>query len=108
MSTDALPPLDPLLKRSAKRTRDIFASCPNDGLKEDEKRYISSSGPLAVLANETFSARIRLSVKINDEYRDFRELPPALLAQQGQVGPARPKEQRKAITAGRGLLFHSF
>ncbi|KAJ8594192.1 WD40 repeat-like protein [Rhizopogon salebrosus TDB-379] len=83
MSTDALPPLDPLLKRSAKRTRDIFASCPNDGMKEDEK-----------------SARIRLSVKINDEYRDFKELPPALLAQQGQVGPARPKEQRKAITAG--------
>lgn len=52
-------------------------------------------------ANESFSARIRLSVKINDEYRDYKELPPALLAQQGPVGPARPKEQRKAITAGR-------
>ncbi|KAG1824814.1 WD40 repeat-like protein [Suillus subaureus] len=82
-TTYTLPPLDPLLKRSAKRTRDIFASCPDDGMKEDEK-----------------SARIRLSVKINDEYRDFKELPPALLAQQGPIGPTRPKEQRKAITAG--------
>lgn len=56
------------------------------------------------LVNDTFSTRIRLSVKINDEYRDYKELPPALLAQQGPVGPARPKEQRKAITAGRTLL----
>jgi pleiotropic regulator 1 len=102
MSTEyALPPLDPLLRRSAKRTRDIFASCPNDELKEDEKRYMSTSETPNTLANESFSARIRLSVKINDEYRDYKELPPALLAQQGPVGPARPKEQRKAITAGR-------
>jgi hypothetical protein len=47
------------------------------------------------------SARIRISVKINDEYRDYKELPPSLLAQQGTVGPARPKEHQKAITAGR-------
>ena len=51
------------------------------------------------------SSRIKLSVKINDEYKDFRELPSALLAQQGQVGPARPKEQRKMITAGRAYLI---
>ncbi|EIW74164.1 WD40 repeat-like protein [Coniophora puteana RWD-64-598 SS2] len=82
-SLSALPPLDPLLKKSAKRTRDIFASCPDEGLNDDEK-----------------SARIRLSVKLNDEYKEFRELPAALMAQQGAVGPARPKEQRKAITAG--------
>ncbi|KAH7925797.1 WD40 repeat-like protein [Leucogyrophana mollusca] len=82
-TASALPPLGPLLERSVKRTRDIFASCPDDGLKEEEK-----------------SSRIRLSVKINDEYRDFKELPSALLAQQAPVGPARPKEQRKAITAG--------
>jgi pleiotropic regulator 1 len=47
------------------------------------------------------SARIRLSVKINDEYRDYKELPPSLLAQQGAVGPVRPKGHQKAITAGR-------
>ncbi|KAG1816996.1 hypothetical protein EV424DRAFT_1348051 [Suillus variegatus] len=78
-TTHGLPPLDPLL-RSAKRTRDIFASCPNDRMKEDEK-----------------SARIHLSVKINDEYHDFKELPPALLAQQGPIGPAQPKEQTKSM-----------
>lgn len=34
-----LAPLDPLLRQSAKRTRDIFASCPDDSLKDgDEKR----------------------------------------------------------------------
>jgi len=58
----------------------------------------------STFTEEISSARIRLSVKINDEYRDFKELPPALLAQQGPIGPARPKEQRKAITAGRRLL----
>ncbi|KAH7915767.1 WD40-repeat-containing domain protein [Hygrophoropsis aurantiaca] len=79
----ALPPLGPLLERSAKRTRDIFASYGDDNIQDEEK-----------------SARIRLSVKINDEYRDFKELPSALLAQQAPVGPARPKEARKAITAG--------
>ncbi|KAF7986820.1 hypothetical protein HWV62_12644 [Athelia sp. TMB] len=82
-TTEALPPLEPLLRRSAKRTRDIFASFPDDGLKDDEK-----------------SARVRISVKIHDEYRDFKELPPSLLAQQGPVGPARPKANQKAITAG--------
>ncbi|KAH9942808.1 WD40 repeat-like protein [Amylocystis lapponica] len=66
-----------------KRTRDIFASCPDDNIREEEK-----------------SARIRLSVKINDEFKDVRELPAALLAQQGPVGPTRPKDVRKAITAG--------
>ena len=51
------------------------------------------------------STRIRLAVKINDEYKDAKELPAPLLAQQGQVGPARPKEQRKMITAGRTYSF---
>lgn len=55
-----------------------------------------------------YSARIRLSVKINDEYSDFKELPPFLLAQQGAVGPARPKGHQKAITAGRTFLFTLF
>ena len=51
---------------------------------------------------------MRLSVKINDEYRDYKQLPPALLQQQGPVGPARPKQDRKMIEAGRtfkGLTF---
>ncbi|KAF9652534.1 WD40 repeat-like protein [Thelephora ganbajun] len=80
----SLPPLNPLLKASGKRTREIFASCPDDNIKDDER-----------------STRIRLSVKINDEYKDYKQLPPALLSQQGPVGPARPKDaQRKMITAG--------
>ncbi|PSR77743.1 hypothetical protein PHLCEN_2v7727 [Hermanssonia centrifuga] len=83
MDASSLPPLNSLLKASGKRTWDVFASCPDDSLKEDEK-----------------IARVRLSVKISDEYKDARELPASLLAQQGQVGPARPKEQRKMITAG--------
>ncbi|KAI6127242.1 WD40-repeat-containing domain protein [Pisolithus croceorrhizus] len=81
--TSTLPPLEPLLRQSVQATQAIFASCPDDGLKDEEQ-----------------SARLRLSVKINDEYKHYKELPPALLAQQGPVGPARPTPQRKAITAG--------
>ncbi|KAG6809439.1 pre-mRNA-splicing factor prp46 [Tricholoma furcatifolium] len=83
MATAALPQLDTLFQRNAKRTRAVFASSTEDGAQEEEK-----------------SARLRLSVKINDEYRDYKELPAALLAQQGPVGPSRPKEARKMITAG--------
>lgn len=53
-------------------------------------------------SNMTCSVRLRLSVKIRDEYNDFKELPPALMGQ-GPVGPAVPKEHRKMITAGRAL-----
>ena len=49
----------------------------------------------------SLSAKLALSVKINDEYGHAKNLPSALLAQQGQVGPQRPKEDRKLITAGR-------
>lgn len=80
----SLPPLNPLLKASGKRTQEIFASCPDDNIRDDER-----------------STRIRLSVKINDEYKDFKQLPPALVSQQGSIGPAKPKDaQRKMITAG--------
>ncbi|KAH9028722.1 WD40 repeat-like protein [Lactarius hengduanensis] len=82
-STSGLPPLDPLFKSNAKRTYSVFSSYPDAGLREEEK-----------------SARLRLSVKINDEYKHYKQLPSALLAQQGPVGPARPTEMRKAITAG--------
>ena len=45
---------------------------------------------------------MRLAVKIHDEYRDYKELPPPLLAQQGPVGPSRPAPDpaRKMITSG--------
>ncbi|TDL20431.1 WD40 repeat-like protein [Rickenella mellea] len=82
LDTAPLPPLDPLLRASTKRTRELFASSLD--YPRDEER----------------SAKIRLNVKIHDEYRDFKELPSALLAQQGQVGPVRPKQDRKMITAG--------
>ncbi|KAF7300722.1 Pre-mRNA splicing factor [Mycena chlorophos] len=84
MATATLPPLDPLFRASAKRTRAVFEACPDDSMVDDEK-----------------SVRIRLASKIHDEYRDAKELPPALLAQQGPVGPARPRDPaRKMITAG--------
>ena len=38
-SDSAMLALDPLLRQSAKHTRDIFASCPDESLKQDEKRY---------------------------------------------------------------------
>ncbi|KAF8804153.1 WD40 repeat-like protein [Phlegmacium glaucopus] len=79
-----LPPLEQLHRISAKRTRALFASETGDILLEEES-----------------SARIRLAVKIHDEYRDFKELPPPLLSQQGPVGPSRaPDPARKMITSG--------
>jgi pleiotropic regulator 1 len=42
MATSALPSLEPLLKTSAKRTRDVFASCADEGLRDDEKRLEDS------------------------------------------------------------------
>ncbi|ETW76709.1 hypothetical protein HETIRDRAFT_328569 [Heterobasidion irregulare TC 32-1] len=84
MSVTGLPLLDPLVKANAKRTYSVFASCPDAGIREEEK-----------------SARLRLAVKINDEYKHYKQLPSALLEQQAPVGPARPKDQRKMITAGR-------
>ncbi|KAI0029015.1 WD40 repeat-like protein [Vararia minispora EC-137] len=83
--TGELPPLEPLMRSNAKRTYSVFASCPDAGMKEEEK-----------------SARMRLAVKIEDEYKHYKQLPTALLAQQAPVGPARPTEQRKMITAGPG------
>ena len=76
-----LPSLEPLFKQSAKRTRDIFASCPDDSIKEEERRCVSIEH--AVPSFMSPSARLRLSVKINDEYKPYKELPPTLLAQQG-------------------------
>ncbi|THH05323.1 hypothetical protein EW145_g4880 [Phellinidium pouzarii] len=81
MSVEAapLPPLEPLARSSTKRTHAIFASSTE--LPKDDER----------------SAKLRLSVKINDEYKDYRQLPAALLSQQGPVGPSRPGAARKMI-----------
>ncbi|ESK91350.1 pre-mrna-splicing factor prp46 [Moniliophthora roreri MCA 2997] len=83
MTTEALPSLEPLFRHNAKRTHAVFASCPDDSITDEER-----------------SVRLKLSVKIRDEYRDFKELPTALLSQQGPVGPSRPNENLKMITAG--------
>ncbi|KAG9019823.1 pre-mRNA-splicing factor prp46 [Tulasnella sp. 427] len=85
MSTSALdngglPPLAPLLRTSVKRTAAVFGGTDLDGRGEEKM------------------ARMRLSVKIRDEYKDFKELPAALTAQAGPVGPSRPGQ--KLITAG--------
>lgn len=42
-STTSLPPLDPLYKANAKRTYSVFASCPEQGMKEEEKRYVKQA-----------------------------------------------------------------
>lgn len=99
MATASLPPLETLHRRSAKRTRDIFASESGDILVEDESRYFQSIFTSIFLLNPS-SSRVRLAVKIRDEYRDYKELPPSLLSQQGPVGPSRPVSARKMITAG--------
>jgi hypothetical protein len=39
-STSGLPPLDPLFKSNAKRTYSVFASYPDAGLREEEKRCV--------------------------------------------------------------------
>ncbi|KAG9312454.1 WD40-repeat-containing domain protein [Chiua virens] len=80
-----LSSLDPLRRQSAKRTRDIFAACPDDSITDEHS-----------------STRLRLAVKMADDYKHYRELPSALLAQQGPVGPARPKSHpsQKLLTAG--------
>ncbi|KZV98907.1 WD40 repeat-like protein [Exidia glandulosa HHB12029] len=83
MSVDAsLPALDGLLRASGKRTRAVFEASLNDRYGEDD-----------------IIARTRLAVKIRDEYAEAKDLPAALQAQQGGVGPARPKQpERKLIT----------
>ncbi|KAF5331976.1 hypothetical protein D9611_008829 [Ephemerocybe angulata] len=83
-STAGLPPLDPLFRRNTKRTWEAFASEYEDLTGKEEES----------------STRLRLAVKINDEYKDYKSLPSTLLSQQGGVGPARPKDARRMITAG--------
>lgn len=68
-----LPPIQDLVKNSVRRTRALF------------------SEPLTFSSNATSEAnKAKLSSKLQDEFRDVQTLPAALLAQQGQAGPARP------------------
>jgi pleiotropic regulator 1 len=110
MSTTTLPSLSTLYTQNAKRTRTVFDGGLDDGWRDEERRYVPflmkdlqhlTCSPFANL----YSTRLRLSVKLNDEYKDFKTLPAALLAQQGAVGPAKPggpQKERKMITAGGG------
>ncbi|RXW16667.1 hypothetical protein EST38_g9181 [Candolleomyces aberdarensis] len=83
MTTAGLPPLEPLFRRNAKRTWDVFASELDDLTGHEEES----------------STRLRLAVKISDEYSDYKTLPSGLLSQQASVGPVRPKDARRMITA---------
>lgn len=65
---------------------------------------MSALSSLTQFHSTYLSARLRVAVKMRDDYDNYRELPAALLSQQGPVGPAQPKEARKMITAGRELL----
>lgn len=112
-----LPPLDPLLRTSLKRTRDVFAAAPNDGLQDDQKRLVPMSflflcaQKLIVCLSQSLysSTHLKLTTKVNDEYKYAITLPSALLAQQRPVGPVGPANRTqqgvKAITAGRKFKF---
>ncbi|CAG8548612.1 1258_t:CDS:2 [Scutellospora calospora] len=80
-ATAITPNLTTLLQRSAKRTRAMFQSgaAASSILEDDE------------------SLRIKLRVKIHDEYNDAKELPRALLALQG--GQKRSISQAEAISS---------
>ncbi|KAG8899003.1 pre-mRNA-splicing factor prp46 [Tulasnella sp. 403] len=105
MSSGTLPPLAPLLRTSVKRTAQIFTDTELGDGREDEKVSVvlillttAEYSLNYVILLGTSRSRLRLSVKIRDEYKDFRDLPPALSAQVGPVGPAKPGQ--KLITAG--------
>ncbi|KAG9287827.1 hypothetical protein G9A89_017422 [Geosiphon pyriformis] len=68
------PTLESLLRMSYKRTRAMFDETTN---------LISPSGNVTLQELEE-SQRIKLHVKIFDEYSEVQELPSALLAQQGK------------------------
>jgi hypothetical protein len=83
-SVPALPSLGPLLAQSQRMTQRIFA---------DQATPISSfSSSTASTSSDAYESitKTRLSSKINSEYKDAQQLPQALLAQQGNIGPARP------------------
>ncbi|KAJ7710897.1 WD40-repeat-containing domain protein [Mycena rosella] len=74
----------------------VFAEARGSERRRDEVIIFSAS---VLLSHWMHSARIRLSVKIHDEYRDFQEFPQALLSQQGNVGPSRPRDRTSRMIA---------
>ena len=53
------------------------------------------------------SAKLRLSTKINDEYKDCKQLPAVLQSQQGPVGPVRPGQSSRKMIEGPARLYSS-
>ncbi|KDN40533.1 WD40 repeat-like protein [Tilletiaria anomala UBC 951] len=73
---DPLPPLEGLARLASKRARAIFSE-PNPADVYSESR------------------KARLASKVADEYAHAKELPAAVQAQQGAVGPALPGGSKK-------------
>lgn len=81
----ALPDLASLMARSSKRSRTLFSSAFTSTTPLPS--FVGTSDGLAE------STKARLASSIADAYADAATLPPALLAQQGGVGPTRPGAQ---------------
>ncbi|UZJ53147.1 hypothetical protein CBS101457_002467 [Exobasidium rhododendri] len=82
--TPSVPSLSSLLTQSQRMTQRIFA---------DQATPISSfPSAVASTSSDAYESitKSRLSSKIVSEYKDTQQLPQALLAQQGNIGPARP------------------
>ncbi|GAA5926747.1 WD40 repeat domain-containing protein [Sporobolomyces koalae] len=89
--TDSLPPIDHLVRRSAKRAHSLFSA---------EQAFTTTDD--ASLP----STKARLSSKIEAEYRNAKVLPAALLAQQkGGAGPARPNAPAPASSGPQRKLI---
>ncbi|BGP17569.1 hypothetical protein JCM10213_004110 [Rhodosporidiobolus nylandii] len=87
---ESLPPIEHLIRRSAKRAHALFTADDAFNLSDD--------------AGER-STKVRLASKIEAEYRNAKTLPAALVAQQkGGAGPARPAGPQPAPGAGRKLI----
>ncbi|TKA55552.1 Pre-mRNA-splicing factor PRP46 [Rhodotorula sp. CCFEE 5036] len=87
---ESLPPIDHLVRTSAKRAHALFAG--------DQAFTLDDSV-------DARSTKVRLATKIESEYRNARVLPAALVAQQkGGVGPARPAGPAAASEPQRKLI----
>lgn len=102
-SKPVIPSLDSLLSQSQRMTQRIFAE------------QASPISPSASTSQDSYEPMVksRLSSKIVSEYSDAQNLPQALLAQQGGVGPARPGQgaagqKRKAADNGSSSLTGSY
>ncbi|ORY84624.1 WD40 repeat-like protein [Leucosporidium creatinivorum] len=84
-TTQVLPSIDHLIRKSVKRTHTLFSA-------EEAFRGADDSDR---------ASKLRLAAKINAEYGNAKTLPAALVAQQkGGVGPARPAGPQAAAAGG--------